>query len=176
MLTLQDAIYGLRNLAVGDEEEVRIEDFLENIEPKDLRIACTNLVNQDKYVDAYEIAILPVLSGFTRDEIAEHTREWVREFVADQFGDDVADEAENNEEETELFDDIMSEYDRLLPAGSQVGPNDEGRLNRQQDYENGKLVRIEGHQGQMLDVSGRCTCDDDEGERCPVHPTQGREH
>lgn len=57
MLDKYDVLYGLRNLAVGDEEETRIEDV------NDLSPEVQAMVDAEEYVDAYRTAIEEAVKG-----------------------------------------------------------------------------------------------------------------
>jgi hypothetical protein len=89
-----EAIYGLRNLFIGDGEETRIGDM--NVSPQ-----VTALVNEGEYREAYTLAIreslLPTLS---RSELEQEITKWVQEWT-------------DADEEEVSVQDLLSEYDRM---------------------------------------------------------------
>src|SRR5262245_46405893 len=77
-----DAIYGLRNLSVMDEEETRIQDYADL--PDDIRA----LVETGRYSDAYRLAIAHALMDSPDAEVRALIASWVETFNSDQGYDD----------------------------------------------------------------------------------------
>lgn len=100
MISLNAALYGLRNLSVMDDEETRISDAVSDVEPRALRIEVRSFIEQGKYEEAYKRAIRPILLNYTRDEITTHIRKWAVEF--------------DEEESYDLSCDMLAMYDELI--------------------------------------------------------------
>jgi hypothetical protein len=111
MFDINDAVYGLRNLSVGDEEQVRIGDDLDNVEPAELRQQVRELIDSGDYDNAYAAAIRPVLETLTRDAVADAVHAWVVEFLSDDQGDVATEQLDNA---IALFRDCMQMYDQLV--------------------------------------------------------------
>jgi hypothetical protein len=99
--TTDDALYGLRNLSVLDDEQTRIADY--DVLPDDVRA----LVDAGDYEGAYTLMIVPALAHLTRDEVADAARAWAESFVADCTDEPEPDEARD------LAADMMNVYDEL---------------------------------------------------------------
>ena len=109
-LTLDDALYGLRNLSVGDDEQTRISDETERL---NLSPEVVALIDAGDFDAAYKLAIRPVLANMTRDDVLTAVREWARDFVfSDDHGDDDSTESVTAEVDA-LVSDMMNEYDAL---------------------------------------------------------------
>jgi len=112
--TLDDAWYGLRNLAIGDEEETRIGDMLDAIEPADLRarVAATLAdATYDRYTVAYQLAVWPLLASLSSDEVKAGIAAWVAAW--DMSHNDTAEEealerAELAESMFEIYGDLRA--------------------------------------------------------------------
>ncbi len=97
--TTDDALYGLRNLAIGDDEQTRIEDH-ENVLTPDARRA----LDAGDFDLAYTLMIVPALATFTRDEVAALASAWAASFLADDDCDETP---------ADLAADMMNVYDEL---------------------------------------------------------------
>ena len=114
-LDLDACICGLRNLAVMDDEETRIDQYVDNDSISDvvLRARVKLLVVNGKYDDAYEEAIRPTLVGLSRDEAKRAAIVFCRDFILEDDVDpsDVDDYREK--QIVDLVEDIMSVFDGL---------------------------------------------------------------
>lgn len=112
--TTDDALYGLRNLSVMDDEQTRIEDH-ENVLTPDARAA----FDANDYERAYALMIVPALAHLTRDDVARLALAWAFDFVFCDGGDDaIADDdsdpiAAAHAAARDLAADMMNVYDEL---------------------------------------------------------------
>ncbi len=99
--TLEDALYGLRNLSVGDDEETRIADYQE------LSDELRKLIDDGDCVTAYRRAIAQALTGMTRDEVQAAVTSWIANVwnTSEQGGDNPYDIT---------TDELMAEYDAMI--------------------------------------------------------------
>jgi len=105
--TTDDALYGLRNLAVGDDEQTRIADYDLDVLTPDAR-AC---VERDDYEGAYVAQIRATLAHLTREQVADLADTWAIAFCSPDCDDDENDDAERPED---LADDMMNVYDDMI--------------------------------------------------------------
>jgi hypothetical protein len=112
---LVDAMYGLRNLATGDDEESRIEDYV-IILPADLQPVVKELLRYGLYREAYITAIRPFLEPMSREAVDEAASAFVRLLGEGGWFVDENGEEETGEERASLKAEVMGMYDTLVQA------------------------------------------------------------
>jgi hypothetical protein len=113
MMNLDDAIYALRNVATGDDEQTRIADAIDDVDPA-LRAQVQALIDAGDYDNAYVVAVRPILEAVTRDELRAAIDAWVVEFAG---GDEFDSEDERAGEMQALAADCLALYDVLVSSG-----------------------------------------------------------
>jgi hypothetical protein len=98
MFEINDAMYGLRNLAVGDEEQTRIGDYT------GLPLEVSALVDAGQYEQAYGLMIRRTLGGITRDGVRTLITGWASTWCV---------EADEEEDPQVLAADMLTAYDDL---------------------------------------------------------------
>jgi hypothetical protein len=138
-----DLYYGLRNLSVGDEEETRISDLIDDVVPP-ARPAVEALIAIGDYDTAYLVALREQLKVINRERRALGGRELTRQHIEDGAAEWViswndeqgyleestpstraaaASGPEPDEDEEPEYDrltvgELMAEYDRVIGAPS----------------------------------------------------------
>jgi hypothetical protein len=110
-LPLDEAIYGLRNLAVADEDQARIVDYVDQIEDPVVRASVELLCANGQYGDAYVEAVRPTLEKMERVDLEKAVVLFVRDFV---LPEDVKPSSYLELDIVTLVDNIMQEWERLL--------------------------------------------------------------
>jgi hypothetical protein len=83
---LNDAMYGLRNLVIGDDEQTRIGD----VDPSEFHEAVQDSIAYmlegppRNYVAAYYIAIWSVVRDMTEEQVDEAIKAWVDEWLEEE--------------------------------------------------------------------------------------------
>lgn len=105
MTTNDDALYTLRNLTVGDDEQTRIADLRASVAP-DVRA----LIDAGRFDDACRAFILSSsLVTMTRDELTATIADWTFDFCFCEGGDD--DDDPNSH--ITLATDMLATFDSL---------------------------------------------------------------
>ena len=90
MFNFQDALYGLRNVAVGDDEQTRItdytfpDDFMSMDE--DYRNRLQSYLDQGEDDQAYRVTFEWVFKNEAPEDILRRCFVWAVEFVTDCYG------------------------------------------------------------------------------------------
>jgi hypothetical protein len=110
-LPLEEAIYGLRTLAIAPEEQERIVDYVDQIEDPVARTAVSLLIADGKHGEAYEEAIRPTLEKMERVDLTKAVLTFSRDYV---LPEDVPPTSYLELTIVNLVDALIAEWDRLL--------------------------------------------------------------
>lgn len=95
MLSLDDALYGLRNLIIGDDEQTRILEYRD-----ELAAEARALLDAGRYEAAYELAIAEAIAQVSRPVLETAAARWAAEWNA--AGDGFDDERDASDREVEV--------------------------------------------------------------------------
>lgn len=105
-MTIDDAIYGLRNVFIGDDEQTRIVDFVDDIPDAATRDLVELRLGANDYDGAYEAAIRYVLAPLTREQLVTAVETWCKLWFEEMRDDD----PECMQEEV-TAEDLLTLYD-----------------------------------------------------------------
>jgi hypothetical protein len=105
-----DAFYGVRNLAVGDDEQTRVAELFV---PGSYGKAIDALCELGKYEQAYEMFIQDVLNGFAKEDVVHAAKLWWAEWTSKQSKDQ-DDLLESERGDCIDEQDFLNELERVL--------------------------------------------------------------
>jgi len=122
LLTIDDALYGLRNLSVMDEEETRVEDIVDQVEPFTLQQAVRNILamppvegdRHGRYAQAYRLVIESILRPLSRETVVHEATRWVKDWNEQMNGVVEGSSCERDNEDDLTVAELMSEYDDIF--------------------------------------------------------------
>lgn len=114
-LPAADVPYGLRNIAIGDEEETRIADgMVEDIGDPEVKAKVQGLIAEGLYEEAYIAALKPTIAGLSRSDAETLTDQWIADIAQEDgwFFDDEADRPVAKQK-NEMKEMVMAMFDNL---------------------------------------------------------------
>jgi hypothetical protein len=114
-MTNDEALYGLRNITIGDDEQTRVGDIDPSVFDALDRDDIASLVHQGRYEEAYIIAIARVLKPLSTEQVERMIAAWALLFVDETEEHD--DEASRNETASDLANDMTETFKQLRAAG-----------------------------------------------------------